>query len=88
METVWVITDHVCRACLGRVLVSKEKGRKVARCADCGLTADGGHEAICACNTTRKGGRHAWTRCVPNPNKSTEFPQEIMVEAGEGKAYR
>lgn len=86
METVWAISDHVCRVCLGRVLVRRDAdGKSVARCADCGLEASGGAQAICACNTSKKGGRHSWTRCVPNPNKSIEFPQEVMVAAGDGK---
>jgi hypothetical protein len=43
----WVIVDHACRACGGRVVASAD-GAKV-RCAECSAEAEGSHENLCWC---------------------------------------
>jgi hypothetical protein len=80
----WEITDHVCRACLGRVLVGKnDAGVTVARCADCGLEHAGNHLTICWCAVTlnAKGTRprDAKLRCQRQERPTPSFPAEIVV---------
>jgi hypothetical protein len=91
-ERTWVLVDHVCRRCFGRVL------REVAvmdglhgigafvptgrhRCSNCG------HEknelkAVCACGVQAGPGRF---RCVTNPKASPEIPSEVVVVFDEEK---
>lgn len=70
----WKITDHVCRACFGRVLLSKTQ----ARCADCG--ASGQHAIdVCACGVKLHNGVSAGLKCLKNPAISIECPSEIVV---------
>lgn len=77
----WSITDHVCKACFGRLLVCRdEHGKLHVRCADCGLQADGSHKALCACGQKLNTGGDAGLRCRPNPNQGPDAPQEIIVE--------
>ncbi len=84
-EPAWYITAHVCRACLGRVLI--DIGAAAVRCADCGLeAADASPTAICACGSRLPGRgkrpeRDAGLRCTPNPARSAAFPAEMV--AGE-----
>ena len=81
--TGWHITDHVCRACLGRVLV--DIGAATVRCADCGLAAtDSSPASICACGARLPGkgkrpARDIGVRCTPNPARSAAVPAEIVA---------
>jgi hypothetical protein len=70
----WKLTDHVCRACFGRVLAS-ETG---ARCADCGL-AGRQVDQVCACGVRLHSKALAGLRCLPNPSISIDCPSEIVV---------
>lgn len=46
----WEIADHLCRSCLGRVLVRKNAdGTSTSRCSNCGTESDGDAESICCC---------------------------------------
>lgn len=71
----WTLSDHVCKKCFGRVLLSGDK----ARCADCGIEGEGGHESICACGAKMADGGDAGLRCIRNPQYSTVMPREIAV---------
>lgn len=65
----WRITDHVCAECMGRVLErATADGRVIARCADCGNEAEGGHRALCTCGLTLMTGKPAGFFCVRNDN--------------------
>ena len=80
----WSITDHACRVCLGRVLTRKAfDGRKLYRCACCGLERDGtGTQALCCCGIKLRPGHgpmDAGVRCVPNPGRSPENLAEIVA---------
>jgi hypothetical protein len=67
-EYLWMLTPHVCGACLGRVL--ERRGVGEFRCSNCGRseTVDGAvqHPQICAC-AARVGKRDIGIRCRPNP---------------------
>ena len=71
----WVITDHACRYCFGRILRSDDDDSY--RCAECGAEAEGEHDALCWCGVD-VGGEKSF-RCVRNPTKSERVPQEIIV---------
>lgn len=77
----WVITAHVCRCCFGRVLMREAFDRKKTfRCSNCGIEAEGRTEAaICSCGIKLKTGVDAGIRCGPNPDKTPEFPSEIVA---------
>jgi hypothetical protein len=78
-DLAWHLSEHCCKACAGRVLASVD-GERV-RCADCGLSADGGPEEICFCRSL-PGGSRVSLHCVTNEHRSAEFPSEIVaVEA-------
>ena len=80
MDYVWAETGHVCRVCLGPVMVRMHSGRHVARCMACGAQAEGGHKQVCACGTKRSRGQDAYLRCVPNPFLSPERPKLVVVQ--------
>ena len=76
----WIITNHACRVCLGRVLVREcEDGSKRTRCAECGTESAGGPKSVCACGKKHPGGRDAGLRCILNTDQRPELPQEIVV---------
>lgn len=77
----WQIIDHVCSCCFGRLLMRETfDRRKVYRCSNCGLEREGGSEtAICCCGIKLKTGTDAGIRCQKNPEKSPEFPSEIVA---------
>ena len=80
---VWEVVDHVCTACLGRILKRQShQGRTIYRCADCGATGHGRqgltHPPICMCGS-RLGNRDAGIRCTANDNPSAERPWEIIA---------
>lgn len=79
---LWTITDHVCKFCLSRVLVSENPdGTTIARCSNCEAEAMGGHKALCACGLKLKNGKSAGLRCVRNPSPSAEMPARIVASA-------
>lgn len=77
----WVITDHVCRVCFGRVLMRETfDRRRVYRCSNCGVETEGKTEAaICCCGMKLKTGVDAGIRCQANPDRSPEWPSEITA---------
>lgn len=89
-DRTWVVTDHVCRRCFGRVLrevevvdgvVSAIQPTGRLRCSNCGYEK-GELKAICACGAS--GGPWRF-RCVVNPKTSPEVPSEVVVVYDEGK---
>ncbi len=83
----WLITDHACRACLGRVLMRKTvDNRRIYRCACCGVEREGKRpDAICACGIQLRTGKghggalDAGVRCIANPDRRPENLAEIVA---------
>ncbi len=75
----WALTDHICAECIGRVLEhTTEDGRVIARCADCGQEAEGGHRALCACGLVLRTGKAAGFYCARNGNHEPGMNPEIV----------
>jgi hypothetical protein len=72
----WNITNHVCAACLGRVLSSDDG--MTCRCSNCGLEKTRIKD-LCCCGMRLKSNRDAGIRCVTNPNRTPEMPAEIIA---------
>ena len=73
----YILTDHVCRFCLGRVL--KVDGERRYRCADCGAEGEGSVKSVCCCGAKLANGRSAGMVCEPNPARSEQAPCEVSV---------
>lgn len=87
---LWVIQDHICRKCFGRILSCEHEGQTHFKCSNCGYETTGTDvSAICCCGIKyKKGGRKgsknvapvdAGIRCIPNPHITTEFCCEIVA---------
>lgn len=87
---LWVIQDHICRKCFGRIVSAQEGTQTLFKCSNCGyeVTADD-VAAICCCGIKyKRGGRKgsknvapvdAGIRCIRNPSPTTEFCCEIVA---------
>jgi hypothetical protein len=79
----WSITDHVCLACLGRVLGAAALGApRIYRCVNCGATADAVGAvpgSICAC-AARVAKKDAGLRCVRNARQRPELLSEVIAK--------
>lgn len=80
-DYMWRMTDHICRACFGRVLMREGfDGQTVYRCSNCGVERDGVDErVICCCGLKLRTTVDAGIRCRVNENRSPEFPSEIVA---------
>lgn len=68
---LWEITDHLCRACFGRILKrATADGQTIFRCSNCGIERET-RKGMCWC--------HGRFRCQLNTNKTPDFPGEIEV---------
>lgn len=75
----WEVVDHICRACLGRVLRAEEADTVRFRCADCGAQAFHSVENLCTCGAKLRTGKNAGMRCQRNPDAgSAESPPEVV----------
>lgn len=82
----WAVSDHACRHCVGRVLTSTNaEGLPIARCAQCGATSNGEHDALCWCGQEMPGHGRVF-ECVRNPDASLTDPHEIIVRERPLKA--
>lgn len=45
-DLLWSLCDHVCRECLGRILIRQIGDTTQALCADCGAEATGDHKSL------------------------------------------
>jgi hypothetical protein len=82
-EFEWRITRHVCRACLGRVLMRETfDSKRVYRCSNCGIEREGKSEsALCCCGIKfGRATRDAGIRCVPNANRTPECMSEVVAQ--------
>lgn len=77
----WVIEDHVCRCCFGRVLMREMfDRRRIYRCSNCGAESEGKSAAsICACGIKLKTGIDAGIRCQVHEAPSPEFPSQVVA---------
>lgn len=71
-KQTWIIEDHLCRTCGGRILRCVSGGgitgggNPIFRCADCGTgTAAMGPEALCWCGFSHRSQTANAYRCVP-----------------------
>jgi len=81
----WMLTDHACRYCGGRVLSSIDSlGQHLVRCAECGTELHGEVQDLCACGERLNNGKPAGFRCVRNAAKSASVPTEVVVIYEEG----
>ena len=79
----WRLTKHICRACMGRVLMRETfESKRLYRCSNCGIEREGRAEtALCCCGIRfGKGARDAGIRCVPNPARSPECMSEVVAQ--------
>lgn len=87
-EFEWKITDHACRACLGRVLTRRTfEGKRIYRCACCGIEREGpGVAELCCCGIKLRKGHgqmDSGIRCVSNPARTPENLAEIVAVSVE-----
>ena len=71
-ERKWVLEDHVCQDCGGRILRcvagggATGGGNPIYKCADCGKTASSSSpDALCWCGFHHKGQHLSTYRCLP-----------------------
>jgi hypothetical protein len=78
----WVLEDHLCRVCGGRVLRCVEGngmtpgGDPIVMCADCGKSGYGRPDCICWCGMTHRNSNIHPYRCLPfegNEDKKAMF---------------
>lgn len=75
----WMLVDHACRSCMGRVLVRMERGQVAeSRCAECGNKAEGHYTEVCCCGA-EAGTMGRILECFRNPAVSPAVPQEVLV---------
>lgn len=79
MSEKWVITQHVCGICFGRLLMRDAGDETLIRCADCGIEKDGGIKSLCSCGAKLNTGRNAGFRCEVNPDHIPGVSQEIAA---------
>ena len=78
-KSLWVITDHVCRFCFGRVLKSQD-GSKV-RCADCCMELETEKVSkLCSCGTKYRNNNLVGMKCKKNQEHVPGTGQEITAE--------
>lgn len=78
----WKFTDHCCRLCLGRVLVSDNAdGTQTAKCSICETEVEGGHRELCACGLKLKSGKSAGLKCQRQANPTSELPARVVAVA-------
>lgn len=80
-KRTWSITNHICRACLGRVLHHESfDHRMLWRCSNCGIEREGPAEtSLCMCGLTLRTKINAGIRCMVNPQKTPECPSEVVA---------
>ncbi|MFM0165688.1 hypothetical protein PQR39_35300 [Paraburkholderia sediminicola] len=75
----WQLSNHACRHCFGRILQRAVGGVVVeVRCAECGASAHGVVDQICACGADC-GDIGYVLKCVRNPNVTKENPHEVLI---------
>lgn len=75
MAMTWMLTDHVCSKCIGRILFNGA----IYCCSNCGVQGHDCVESICCCGARMKRGNDANLRCKRNESPTPDFPGEIVV---------
>ncbi|BBL75446.1 hypothetical protein [Methylomagnum ishizawai] len=76
----WFLVEHACRICSGRLLWRPgPNGGGQARCAECGAKAVGEPRNLCWCGAKTATGKNAGLRCVRNPERTPQNPNEVIV---------
>jgi hypothetical protein len=80
------LVDHVCRACMGRLLERLgDDGVPVFACSNCGAEAPAqpglNWPPLCACSLTVDGVRDMGVRCVRNERRGPEGLLSVIVAA-------
>lgn len=76
----WILTEHVCRVCFGRVLSRITATGTVVRCANCGTQlVDEPVSHLCCCGLKTAAGKDAGLRCQRNAQPTPEQPAELAV---------
>lgn len=79
VSTGWEFTDHSCRHCMGRIMRRVNgNGTVVVRCAECGASAVGEHDALCWCGVEVRGHGSVF-ECFKNQSITMSTPQEVLV---------
>lgn len=75
----WDLIPHACKHCRGRLLRRENPdGAVVVRCAECGASAAGEHDALCYCGVEVRGHGRVF-ECIENPSVSPAMPQQVLV---------
>jgi hypothetical protein len=82
LPTEWVMSPHVCRHCLGRILQKENE----FRCSTCGVTSTDAPKGICGCGIKVNGSKGERYHCRPNPDKSFKAPAEYVIFLGDHPA--
>lgn len=93
MAIHWIIVDHICRQCSGRILQSVANvgstggGNPLFRCANCGASsASLGPESVCWCGMTHRGSSERPYLCASkaaHPEWQSEFEASGCWESRE-----
>lgn len=80
-RTQWILVDHACRICLGRLLVrTGDNGEKYVKCAECETEVRGSHSALCCCGAKAHDKVPVGLRCQRNDTPTPESPSRVMVK--------
>jgi len=87
MNEQWLITDHICANCFGRVLkrAMPKSPVDVYRCSECGTLVESNEVTdICCCGLKLKSGEDMGLRCmrVDKPD-SLPVPAEVIAQQVE-----
>ena len=76
----YMLTEHCCRICFGRVLQRTTFDKRlIHKCSNCGVTVEGEVHAICTCGMKLRNGKDAGIRCVKNDHRRPEHPSEVVA---------
>lgn len=84
MTRKWVQSDHLCRACFGRIYRSDDHQR-VWRCSNCGLeSSEKSVRSICCCGAKYRNGDDRKLRCQRNERHVQGISGEVVVVSVDG----
>lgn len=82
----WIMTDHACRHCGGRILRRRAEPRPLVMCAGCEVQAVSDQRALCARGVAiavgPARGRHLY-RCVRVEARSVHNPARVQIVFGD-----
>lgn len=77
----WILTEHCCRICLGRVLVRTTfDHQKIYKCSNCETEVQSEHvTGLCCCGMKMRNNRDMGIRCQVNEGRTPENPSYIVA---------